>query len=236
MFTKPLTMTDMFQLRDIEVLYNYMLNAHKTYKSAVKKIKTEETTIHYIKEGLTKILPLDAVEVGNNACLAYWRDYEDWNLNDAENQFLLDFNERLRSFESELRKELDIWRKKLENKKKEWVVVHDFMIGIVLTYSLDQNDPWYKKNSNNILFQYNPIIDFNEFTPGGFDWNDMNRYVGPSLPIRHVPHCRLFHDLESLSPLPLKHICRIGQIWTDLKIEQKNFSMVDRVSAEIYSG
>lgn len=223
-------MTDMFQPQDIQVLYNSILKSHRTYKSAAKKLKAEEITIFYEKESLTKILPLDAVEAGNNACIYYWCDYEDWDLDDEENQSLLDLKERLGEIEAVLRKEFVYRHHQLEREKEQGAFVHDMKLEVVLAYVLKENDPWYRKQEDNFLFQYSPTLFIDDSFPDRVDWNFMERWLGPDLPIRHVPHCRLFHDLIEQSPTPMKHICKISKLKSNFKLDHIFYRTLDWVS------
>ena len=53
------------------------------------------------------------------------------------------------------------------------------------------------------------------------DWNDKRPFNTD--PLFVVPHSWLFHDLECYSEVPLKHLCRIGTIWVDIKLKKQRW-------------
>ena len=58
------------------------------------------------------------------------------------------------------------------------------------------------------------------------DHNDMRGSVSNN-PVRSVSHCELFHRLISHHGVPIKHLKRIGRIWTDFKVQYQTGVEID---------
>lgn len=52
----------------------------------------------------------------------------------------------------------------------------------------------------------------------GKDHNHIMSRLHAGHPLWGIPHCRLFHELEDHSPMPMKHVGHISQIWTEIKV------------------
>lgn len=55
------------------------------------------------------------------------------------------------------------------------------------------------------------------------DHNRILSRIHPGHPLWGIPHCRLFHELEHYSPMPMRHVGRIGMIWSEIKVLHQNF-------------
>ena len=119
-------------------------------------------------------------------------------------------------FETESRKLKTIGDKRI-NDPEDWV--EDYNIDSFITFILDENDPAYNEEDDNVLVQIRETGYTSWENPGDFTTNsDVNFSEYANMeghPMQNEHHCWLFHDLYDHHDLDWRNILRIGHIHLD---------------------
>jgi hypothetical protein len=191
-------------------------------------LSSEPVLIHYDTQRLTKEIGLDLLPAVIDACLSYSHDCYDWSVSNEETAILLSLNDRLRQLELEIFEECrEINKEMLQRRQNSELFLDDFEVESAITYSLASNDPMCRDDDDNILYEYSRSLTIGQDEDWEHllnqkrkriaeDWNDARH--SSCNPVFAVSHSWLFHDLIDHSPLPFRHLCRIGTIWVDVMI------------------
>jgi hypothetical protein len=131
---------------------------------------------------------------------------------------LRELNARLMEIESDIKKQWDILNPALQNRienETDWLC--DYEMEFKITYYLDETDPIYIKDRDNIVVIQEKIVskdDWNELINDGCDYNDRSRKKDED----HDHHCYLLHDLYDHQDVTYKDLSRIGEIWVDYNV------------------
>lgn len=232
--------------QDVDVLSYHVPGRDGELPDLVQPMMSEGVVISYKDIGCEKFLSgrhitavFDAVKEHDEDCRA--------SLSDEELRSAILLNKRLGSLEEKIKKELIVLNKTLQGRLvKGDEFLKDYEIGVKVTYYMDHNHPEYYEDD---VYHDTEIMgffkgfgkhvteeevskkdysglggrkDYNELRPKNSD----NPFLGMRL-------CYLFHWYE-YSPMPLKHITRIGNIFTDIKVyHQNSFSFKDALQAHI---
>lgn len=227
------------QPQDLAALYEAMLEAWFKTRS-VKKIRSAmlagPCTIRYQVEGLVKEIPLQLLEPAVDACIRYHRDSCDFSLTRDEADFLIALNERLRSLEHDINTECYRLNREMHARQERGEVFSDdYEIDVKLIFML-REDHLLSMDDDYIIHEWH---DAKTARPDGLEewiqeereheeinWNDARGATNPMIrsnPHFIVPHCWLFHDLQSHSRVPLKHLCGIGTIRVEIQVRHQGF-------------
>ena len=199
------------------------------FAAAALALEAENCSIRYRAEGLVKEISADNVGLVLNALASWWRDRWDRDFTEEEQTWLLCLNERLRQLEVTIREETNRVSSELASQMAaNETFLSDYEIVERVEFYLTNDDPYWDEDDDNLIYQY-------EVTHGESkrpEWKPNNevecenhndkRFSLSNLPLYQVEHCYLFHELESHSPVPIKHLCRIGFIWTDVEVLRQN--------------
>jgi hypothetical protein len=177
----------------------------------------EGHVIFYREEQLHKNINPETCSVLFAAHDAYQSDCDDRNLSDDENRFLIALNDKLAQLEIDVIRKIDEHKKLLEEEVERGSFVKHFNLDISIEFYLAEDAPGYDDDDDNLLYKINCCFQI----PKDIIYGRKPSYdTKPD--IYSAQHCQLFHDLFEHSPLPLKHICRIGTIWTDIAAIRQN--------------
>ena len=220
------------QPQDLAALHWHVIEAvcgGKSIKNVRAGMLAGPCTIHYRTEGLVKEIPAELLEPAIDACLRYGRDRQDWSLTEEQTNFLMALNERLRRLEMDIKAEcFRLNREMQERRKKRAPFSDDYEIMAIVSYKLCDDHPLSRDDDDNFVHQES----FRKTAPEGEqeecegDWNDARGATNPVIrnsPLFGVPHCWLFHNLQSHSPAPLKHLCGIGTFWVEIQVWHQQF-------------
>lgn len=241
-------------IRALEVLscsgVEYGLEGNLDLWRSIIPEQLPDVTIYYQDLKLEKTVDANLVRRGLQAIAAYRRDI----LRDAtpeEARAALQLNDWLRNYEKTLAaKYLD-----LENGLKHGLsgadpFLVDYEIALEMKFYLREDDPYFDNEAANehdwdmdaglmcnlkYLFTPSCLKEFDDPDYFGIgDNQDHNDAHGRSRtdPVLHARHCMLFHELTSHHGVPIRHLKRIGRIWTDIKVQYQTAVEID-LSAEI---
>ena len=148
--------------------------------------------------------------------------YEVEDLSQDQRESLIKLNEALIKLEKQIQPELNrlhILGKQRVDNHSDWV--EDFEVESHITFILNEADPEFDEDLDNILVQLrksgedldylsNEQINYNEFQ----HWDH---------PMSNEYHCWLYHCLYDHTDLGWSNILRIGKIWLDVDIEFQAF-------------
>jgi hypothetical protein len=142
------------------------------------------------------------------------------DLSEDEKAFLFNLNNKLIDVEvaikNEVTKLIKIANSKVSD-TKDWV--DDYEIKCYITFILDENDPDYKEDDDNILHQLWEHCPHQDWHWGLGDNNNHNEFQHWDHPMKNEHHCWLYYSLYDQSDLGWSNILRIGSIWLDVNIE-----------------
>ena len=137
--------------------------------------------------------------------------------------FLVNLNKRLSEIEKQLKKEtLDIitmMNKRLED-EADWI--NDYEIECTVEFYLNENDPAYSDDEDNILAEFTEGISLLRYADHSLlasdeNWNDLSL---PDLdnPEQREHHGWFYHQLYDHTKITWEDMLRIGDIWVDINI------------------
>lgn len=145
-------------------------------------------------------------------------------------------NERLIKLEEDIKNEcIRVESELLLRIEKGDDFLKDYEIDIDINFYMDDKHPAYYEDDvyhdTEILIHLNECIKRlsdemkKEDYWGIGDKEDHNDkpHRNSEHPLWGIRNCYLFHELESYSPMPLKHVTRIGMIRTDIKVWHQNY-------------
>lgn len=227
------------QFQDLAALYETILDAWFKVRN-VKKIRRAmldgPCTIRYQVEGLVKEIPTELLEPAVDACIRYHRDRWDFSLTREEADFLMALNKRLRKLEHDINTACYRLNQEMHARQERGEpFLDDYDIDAKLSFILREDLTLYREDDDNIIHESN---DFKTAGPDRLeewiqeareheemDWNDARGATNPVIrnnPLFNVPHCWLFHDLQSHSRVPLRHLCGIGTIWVNIRVRHQS--------------
>jgi hypothetical protein len=207
--------------------------------------------IRYSDLLLTKRLSSHDVEVVFRAIMAYFSDYES-DLTDDEDRAALNLNAWLVDWEKSLLEEGLRLREEMEgqvNSGNGWL--SDYEFDLEVSFYVRDDDPYSPVNypdasehdvdrdasmlcsTNNLFFILKRTARPDDYWGIGgnrdhSDWHGSCRKGS----IYEAKHCTTFHELCSHMEIPMKHMGRIGRIWTDITIFRQNFADVPKDGKE----
>lgn len=141
-------------------------------------------------------------------------------------------NKRLARLETRIKKECISLNNSLQERlAKGDKFLKDYEIEVEISYYMDCDHPEYYEDANAEImmsqksYEYAKGITETEVSKKDYwgigdrkDHNDAPR----DYPLSVFRHCYLFHELLDHYPVPLKHFSRIGDIWTDIRVDYQN--------------
>lgn len=232
--------------QDVDALSYHVPGRDGELSDAAQLMITEGVVISYTDIGCEKFLNdkhitavFDAVNTYDEDCRA--------RLSDEELQSAILLNTRLESLEEKIKKELIVLNKALQERLVRGdEFLKDYEIDVKVTYYMDHNHPEYYEDD---VYHDTEIMGFfkgfgkhvteeevskKDYSGlgGRKDYNEI-RPKNTDDPLSGTRLCFLFHWYE-YSPMPLKHINRIGNIFTDIKVYYQNsFPFKDALKAHI---
>lgn len=167
-------------------------------------------------------------------------DYVKWIDNNistkelTENQivFLRNLNNKLVEIEglliTEVIKLTEIGDSRLVD-PNDWI--DDYEIECRITFILNENDPDFKEDDDNILIELDGECYKHQDRDTSLldDGDNYNEYKRLDHPISKEHHCYLFHTLDDHTGLGWSNILRIGLIWLDVNIIYQKFTEFSKV-------
>lgn len=158
-----------------------------------------------------------------------WKEYREEHekiyyryISVAERERLLAFNERLKRLEKKfgpiLKAKLDELQARKEN-PGDWM--QDFNLYYVITFYLQEDDPDFDENDDNVLWQIEHLYFENE-APARKLGNTEIDHKEPLPCFEGEIHGYLYRELYDYTPLDWRDLLRIGDIWVDLKIKEQS--------------
>lgn len=219
------------QSQDLDALYETMLEglcSGKDVESFREEMLAGPCSIRYRVEGLVKEIPLELLEPAVDACIRYYRERHDFKLTKEEIDFLVALNERLRKYEHDINAECDRLDREMQGRvTRGELFAEDYEIGVELRFQLHDSYPLSTDNDGTFIHVRHGMLGKRiqeNYEDVEMDWNDARGATNLLIrnnPLFHVPHCWLFHDLQSHSPVPPKHLCRIGTILVEIKVKSQ---------------
>lgn len=216
--------------QDVDALSYHIPGRDGVLPDLVQPMMSEGVVISYTDIGCEKFLSgrhimavFDAVTAYDEDCLA--------RLSDEELRSAIVLNTRLEELEDKIKKELIMLNKSLQERlTKGDEFLKDYEIDVEVSYYMNRNHPEYYEDE---VYHDTEIMGFlkgsgkyvtekevskNDYWGIGDrkDYNDL-RPKNTDDPLSGIRLCYLFHWYE-YSPMPLKHISRVGTIRTDLKV------------------
>jgi len=185
---------------------------------------------HTLSEDAVSQLSLleDSLRI-NVICCKEEEDADQSKLKGDEKARLIALNDILTELEKTISKEVKRIVKRYAPKRKEGVgdrMIHDYEIDVKVSFYLDENDPEYTDDRDNIMAEFcHPCIDKNgsRIDPTR-DYNDLTPNY--SNPLNFRPHCYTFHELydHRVPKLTFRDLLRIGMICTEIIVLDQNFT------------
>lgn len=210
----------------------------------------EGAIISYKDIGCEKHLTPQQMKAIDNAVKAYDADRLA-TLTDEEINAAIAMNERLTRLEEDVKNEcLRIEDGLIARIERGDKFLTDYEIDIDIDFYMDDQDPEYYEDDvyhdTEIMTSLNKHVKRlpNEIQKEDYwgigdreDHNDRMKELNVTHPLWGIRHCYLFHELYDHSPMPLKHLARISDIFTDIKVYYQNsFSFTDALQAHIKRG
>lgn len=184
-------------------------------------LKGHDLTICYSREKIRKEIPADIASAVIDACRDYMNAMADTELNEEEISALICLNERIRQAQHDAVARITRLGQLLLESGETAI----FRMGF--NFLMREDHPDYHGPCCLLLFHSSGTISVS--TQNNFenaleqmcmdnerDWNE-KRHLDNSL--YQVAHSSIFRDLEDRSAIPLRHLCRIGRLETNIKSE-----------------
>jgi hypothetical protein len=137
--------------------------------------------------------------------------------------FLVNLNNRLSEIEQQLKKEalaiIDTMDKRIED-AADWI--NDFEIECTVEFYLNEYDPAYSDDEDNILAEFTEGISLLRYADHSLlasteNWNDLSI---PDLdhPEQNEHHGWFYHQLYDHAKISWDDMLRIGDIWVDINL------------------
>lgn len=218
--------------QDVDALIGYVPLSWREHEPSwqVKSMLSDGVVLFYKDIGCEKSLTAEQVKTVFSA-VAAWSD-EVWSaeLTDEETQAAIALNERLTLLEKEIRDECV----RLDNELQARVqrgdgFESDYEILVDVEFYMDETHPEYSEDfgaESIIRLEWMPFKELAARLQDDDYWgvgdekdhNHIRSRNHPEHPLWGGPHCRLFHELDDHSPMPMKHACRIGRIWAEIRV------------------
>jgi len=203
-------------------------------------------TIYYKDLKLEKQVDWQVVQRGLSAIKAYYQDCRA-ELTLEETRAALNLNEWLRNHEKTLLARLLTIEQQLQQEMRgEDPFLADYEIELMLDFYLREDDPFFENepSSRDDWDRDTALMcSIKCFVPSNLakasvadpdywglgdnqDHNDM-RYRSRDNPVYQSQHCWLFHELISHCGVPIKHLIRIGAIWSDFQVVHQHAVNID---------
>lgn len=209
----------------------------RDFASDVLEAKPEDCTIRYGLDQV-KTVSKELYEAVLQASAAHWQDRWDRDFIAHENEFLSALNLRLRQLEEEISAKVANCKAALIGKMLGDKLPTDFELNVRICFYLNEEDPWAEEGDDNILYELKDV-DKERWEEKEENSTRVGRY---KLPVysgdeeeprdQCSDRCRLFNDLVLDSPVPIKHLNRIGRIRAGIEITPKGFLEIKRQSEE----
>jgi hypothetical protein len=143
--------------------------------------------------------------------------------------YLVNLNKRLAEIERQLYKEAMPLIAKMDARladDADWI--NDYEIEGEVTFWLDENDPRFIEDQDNILATVNTSVRLLRHHPKHVEenlsenWNDLDIFDLDN-PSEREHHCYLYHQLYDHTKLRWEDLFRIGRIWVDIKLTLQHF-------------
>ena len=202
--------------------------------------------IHYSDLCADKTIPSHEVRLVIQAIADYLADRKD-ELTENENQAAININTCLTEWEKKLLSECVRISEEMEHRVRSddpWLT--DYEIDLKVTFFVRDDDPFSEENNpeaneNDIDSEAQLLCSTSLLLNGLIFAKDVNslEYCGigdgqdhkeSSLnenSIFQVQHCSTFHDLYSCLGVPMKHMRRIGRVYSDIKVYHQNGVEID---------
>ena len=141
-----------------------------------------------------------------------------------ERLFLVNLNHRLAEIEKQLKKEamslIALMNERVAD-EADWI--NDYEIEGTITFWLDENDPKYIVDKDNILATVETSVSLMRIAPEYLkdresnNWNEWHIH-DIDKPDKEEHHCHLYHQLSEHSGLRWEDLLRIGSIWVDINL------------------
>lgn len=233
----PKQFRDELQPEDITVLYDKILSDYwdKSLEEIHANMLDGPCSIRYRAERLTKEIPCDLLKAAIDACVQYSRDDSDYSLTAVETDFLIALNDRLRKLEDDIDSGCYRLNQEMQKRQKQSEpFLNDFEIKVMRRYQLRDSHLLYRDDDDNFIYEVQHWRTFShddqmeEKNMQGceheeMDWNNAYSATNPQIlnnPLFNMPNCWLFHELQSHSRVPLKHLCNIGTILVEITVSK----------------
>jgi len=234
-----------FRDEDVEVLYSNVSHCSgflETPDEISALLLKESCGIRYGCERIYKEIPSDQMQPAIDACLRYYQDKWDWSLSDDEVRSMIELNDRLRTLGHDINTECYRLNREIHARQEQKdPFLDDFEIEVEICFLLREDHPLSRDDDDNFIFKYHysktARPDYlekwirRERKQEKMNWNDARGAKNPEIrnnPLFNIPHCWLFHRLQSHSEAPLKHLCGIGTIWVDIQIRHQKFIEINQ--------
>jgi hypothetical protein len=235
-----------FRDEDMEAIYDYYNLLFCTLETPAEisaQLLVGPCGIRYDCERVFKEIPSDQILPVIDACYRYHHDRWDWSLSEDESRFLIDLNDRLHSLEHDINTECyRLYQDIHPRKERGEPFLDDYELMVEICFVLHENHPLSRDDDDNIIFE---MHEYKTARPDNLedliskerekektDWNDARGAENPVIrnnPLFNTPHCWLFHNLQSHSKAPLKHLFGIGSIWVDIKVVHQKVMEINQV-------
>ena len=140
-------------------------------------------------------------------------------LSNEQRIFLTNLNAKLSKVEAEIKAEV-VKLMAFANAKVADTAdyIDDYEIDCCITFILDQNDPTYSDEDDNILVTLHHGSKSSKYV-WSEDGINHNEFAGWNHVMSHEQHCWLYHCLYDHTDLGWSNMLRIGFIWLDIKVD-----------------
>ena len=177
-------------------------------------------TITYVQEQLTREIPVEQLIEIVRVCSSYMRAIADTELNEAETEFLIGLNDRLKVLQHEVAQRIDIMKSFTRGKNEN----NELKVRYI--FELSSSDPDYAELDDNTIYYFTDDIYamsavssdsvFEEMIQrDAKDWNDKYHIENR---LYQTPHSWLFHVLDIFSAVPLRHFLKIGHVTASFEV------------------
>lgn len=202
--------------------------------------------VHYSDIYADKIISSIDVGLMLQAIVAYYADCQ-CELTEDENRAAVNLNAWLAEWEKKLLSECIRFSEEMEQRVQSgdsWLT--DYEIDLEVEFYIRDDDPYSEGNNpdsneydvdsdaallcTTLLVGCGPIFAKDITSPGycgigdGQDYKEGSPCNGT---IFRAKHCSTFHDLYSRLGVPMKHMGRIGRVYSDIKIYYQNGVAID---------